>query len=359
MKSVSHRFLVTGNQLDENCFPLILPFVNRPIWLFSVCMLFIGGEAIGQVPYVIDTQDLSEEESSLLGRDSTSFVLKKLVAEAKRRNVEPNVTRYLDASFWAWRSEVLRTSRVIESLKESGGSPTIVAALEAERPSLYSERYFAKVGDDGVPFGQFIVEGRVLQVIDKDNLLAIVNSISNGSTSSTIWLSDVNTAGLADDADLSLTFFATSLWEASGTKSYVNAQGVKKTVNCLKKYPLDMNLVTANIDLFKFGDHMASVLQAAELARKEASRAEAKKVADAERLSRVRTWTDVSGKFNVTAEYRGMISGKVRLRLQDGSERMVPLDQLSDNDRADIDDRKKSSASRHKAQTSTRINDSE
>ncbi len=55
----------------------------------------------------------------------------------------------------------------------------------------------------------------------------------------------------------------------------------------------------------------------------------------------LRTWRDTSGKFSIEAEYAGVLAGKVILRKPDGTKTQVPLDKLSDEDRAWIEERKK------------------
>jgi hypothetical protein len=48
--------------------------------------------------------------------------------------------------------------------------------------------------------------------------------------------------------------------------------------------------------------------------------------------SRLRTWTDSTGKFNVEAEFLGLADGQVKLRRQDGREVTLPLARLSPAD---------------------------
>ena len=75
----------------------------------------------------------------------------------------------------------------------------------------------------------------------------------------------------------------------------------------------------------------------AEVAKKLADEEKAKLVAQKQKLeaerraARTRTWT--SGRFSVTAEYAGLVSGKVRLKKADGEVIKVDLDKLSDADR--------------------------
>ena len=52
-----------------------------------------------------------------------------------------------------------------------------------------------------------------------------------------------------------------------------------------------------------------------------------------------RTWTDASGKFNVTAEFVAVQGDKVVLRRADGKQIKVPFERLSDKDRAFIEAR--------------------
>jgi hypothetical protein len=53
-----------------------------------------------------------------------------------------------------------------------------------------------------------------------------------------------------------------------------------------------------------------------------------------------RTWADASGKFHVTAKFRGMANKVVKLELEDGSVISVPLEKLSDEDQERIRQRK-------------------
>jgi thiol-disulfide isomerase/thioredoxin len=53
-----------------------------------------------------------------------------------------------------------------------------------------------------------------------------------------------------------------------------------------------------------------------------------------------RTWTDASGKFKVTAKFRGIINKKVKLECNDGRVINLPLEKLSDDDQAYIKKRK-------------------
>ena len=51
-------------------------------------------------------------------------------------------------------------------------------------------------------------------------------------------------------------------------------------------------------------------------------------------------WTDTSGDFHKKAKFRGVVAGKVRLELEDGSITTVPLENLSDEDQKYIRERK-------------------
>ncbi len=53
--------------------------------------------------------------------------------------------------------------------------------------------------------------------------------------------------------------------------------------------------------------------------------------------SRTRTWQDASGRFSIEAEYKGTLGGKVILEKADGTRTQIPLDRLSDEDRAWIE----------------------
>ena len=54
-------------------------------------------------------------------------------------------------------------------------------------------------------------------------------------------------------------------------------------------------------------------------------------------VSKLRSWSDVSGKFTVQAEFVELKDGKVRLKKQDGSKLAVELDRLSKRDRDYLD----------------------
>jgi hypothetical protein len=189
------------------------------------------------------------------------------------------------------------------------------------------ERYFAKATSERVPFGQFLVSGKVLQVIDDKNLIATVEPIGGGD-SSTVWIEGIDTGGYFDDADLGLKFFAMKLWQVNGTKSYTNTLGAKKTVPCFKPYPLDMQKVLDHRDLFEFGKHWNSFDQLLEASKEERKKAEAQAARDA----KTRTWTDATGKFSVKAEYRGLAGDGVLLKKEDGKVVRIPLDRLNKAD---------------------------
>jgi len=53
-----------------------------------------------------------------------------------------------------------------------------------------------------------------------------------------------------------------------------------------------------------------------------------------------RAWSDNSGKFHVTAKFRGMANKVVKLELENGSVISVPLEKLSDDDQECIRQRK-------------------
>ena len=50
-------------------------------------------------------------------------------------------------------------------------------------------------------------------------------------------------------------------------------------------------------------------------------------------VSKLRTWTDRSGKFSIEAEFVGAKDGKVRLRKDDGAKVSISLKKLSEADR--------------------------
>ena len=52
-----------------------------------------------------------------------------------------------------------------------------------------------------------------------------------------------------------------------------------------------------------------------------------------EKASRVRTWTDASGKYSIKAELLKSEDGVVELKKEDGTTVVLPLDKLSDADR--------------------------
>jgi len=57
------------------------------------------------------------------------------------------------------------------------------------------------------------------------------------------------------------------------------------------------------------------------------------KMEEDKRSARTRKWSDVSGKFSVVAEYKGIIAGKVRLKKEDGDIISVPIEVLCEEDR--------------------------
>jgi hypothetical protein len=77
--------------------------------------------------------------------------------------------------------------------------------------------------------------------------------------------------------------------------------------------------------------------KAEELAAAKEKREQAAKAAQARQA---RVWTDTSGKFRVTAKFRGMGNSVVKLELEDGSVISVPLEKLSDDDQECIRQRK-------------------
>ena len=52
--------------------------------------------------------------------------------------------------------------------------------------------------------------------------------------------------------------------------------------------------------------------------------------------------TDASGEHKIDAKFGGMVSGTVKLTKRDGSTSKVPLEKLSDEDKAWIENRSKS-----------------
>jgi hypothetical protein len=62
---------------------------------------------------------------------------------------------------------------------------------------------------------------------------------------------------------------------------------------------------------------------------------------DREQQSRLRTWTDRSGRFSVDAEFVGITADSVQLRRADGQVISVMIDKLSDRDRGYLDRKNK------------------
>jgi thiol-disulfide isomerase/thioredoxin len=77
--------------------------------------------------------------------------------------------------------------------------------------------------------------------------------------------------------------------------------------------------------------------KAEELAAAKEKREQAAKAAQARQA---RIWTDATGKFRVTAKFRGMGNQVVKLELEDGSVISIPLEKLSDDDQECIRQRK-------------------
>jgi hypothetical protein len=67
-------------------------------------------------------------------------------------------------------------------------------------------------------------------------------------------------------------------------------------------------------------------------AEEQAALKEKRELAAKAQERKARTWTDASGKFQVTAKFRGMVNKIVKLEREDGSVISLPLEKLSDDD---------------------------
>ena len=71
----------------------------------------------------------------------------------------------------------------------------------------------------------------------------------------------------------------------------------------------------------------------AERPKRKARESESGRSPKLDSVSKLRTWTDRSGKFSIEAEFVGVKDGKVRLRKDNGAERSIAIKKLSEADR--------------------------
>jgi hypothetical protein len=80
---------------------------------------------------------------------------------------------------------------------------------------------------------------------------------------------------------------------------------------------------------------MAEMLsEARELEERKAREAEAARAEEARKAALTREWKDTTGRFSITAEFGGVLGGQVKLLKPDGDSILVPIDRLSEPDKA-------------------------
>jgi uncharacterized protein with WD repeat len=112
-------------------------------------------------------------------------------------------------------------------------------------------------------------------------------------------------------------------YEVTGTMQYTTALGATKTVFVLRP---TQKLKIAKQEAAK---KRAAAREEKRLAEEKAAQAEK----DRRRKEYTRTWTDASGERKVTAEFLYRVDDKVKLKKEDGTRVLVPLDKLSEADR--------------------------
>jgi hypothetical protein len=184
-----------------------------------------------------------------------------------------------------------RTSRL-------NGLQDKIAQVVAEKgkriPSL-SERFDA--GDVGLLNAGI----KVVQVVDGVNFRGEVFGRD-------VWVHGFSTTNFSDGEIMR----ARTLVACSGTKSYPTALGSKKTVPLLESFSCSPEQLKAAC--------VAAFPEPKEQPPENVS------------PPRMRTWTDVSGKFKVEASFRFLTPEGVRLKKADGSEITIPLEKLSPED---------------------------
>lgn len=162
----------------------------------------------------------------------------------------------------------------------------------------------------------------VVQVIDGENALAyvttgyIVDSItlSTSPIKRAVWFEGINTAGWTNGtpAEVNDVLFI------AGTKQYATTDGSTNTVPHAVRVSPDV--LTKHFQPAPSGGE------------KESSPAKQEPI--------MRTWTDVTGRFSIEAEFAGVIGNTVRLRKADGDKVEVSIGRLSEADREWIGNRK-------------------
>ncbi|UUO07346.1 SHD1 domain-containing protein [Blastopirellula sp. J2-11] len=290
--------------------------------------------------------------------DSVYRTLWKLVAaEADRRELDPGVRHYLEVSFRDWELSFRECSRRLKtgnvnpddedrqaqrrpqkkrrdqedlSSKELEHQELVRQSARSSLENLINKPHFKNTSMDG-EIGRVDCVGEVLQVVDGQNLLVFLRF--SGGTEALTWISGVDSSRMTDDMLLPPGYFTETLWRIKGPRQYTTSRGATNKVLEYANYPLQMNLVRKQSDLFHFGRHL-HLLQ---------KYSESKYAEDQARLvheQNTREWRDVSGKFSIVATFRSVIGENVKLIKEDGSEILVLLEKLSEADRAWISNRK-------------------
>lgn len=185
-------------------------------------------------------------------------------------------------------------------------------------------------------------EFKVVAVEDDSNLVAvyddIVYTVGEGKTQVaaqahsktkhryiTVWFKGFSTKGVVDDDKVTIPCVVT----VTGTKTYTTSSRKKKTVLVVEPRAQTEE------------ERQAKSKISGSSARRQQERTKAKEdpEAAAEKTS-WRTWTTDASGTKTEAKFGGLISGKVKLIQRDGSTVRVPIEELSDEDREWIKQRK-------------------
>lgn len=116
------------------------------------------------------------------------------------------------------------------------------------------------------------------------------------------------------------------------TYDYTTVSGGQKTVLVLEPNAEKLTQVQAKLDAEAEAKRQAAIERAK-------AKEEREKTIEA---AKWKTWTDASGEHKIEAKFNGLLSGTVKLTKRDGSTVKVPLEKLSDEDKAWIENRSKS-----------------
>jgi hypothetical protein len=195
-------------------------------------------------------------------------------------------------------------------------------------PGLENEPY--KVGI----IARMITPARIVQVME-DDCLVIKRYDSN------LILRGVETEGLADGQYIKVS----APVKITGTESFKTVLGARKTLFVLEPVMIRVDPVAEKARRERLAAEekaRTERLAVEEKARTErlAVEEKAKEAAKAaDEAARWRTWTQSGEQFE--ARFGGLVAGKVRLVKKDGTTIRVPLDELSDEDREWIQNRKR------------------